>query len=221
MRNGRSGPRMAAASRAKGMEDVVLGDSAITLVAGESGGLAYRGFDIHELVPNATYEGVVQLLLDGSPPLHDPPEEIVGELRRRRVLDETTARRTDSVPPGLPPLEALRSLVSLLGGPRWTYPPTRDQALELVAKTPTLLARYVRRTAGQAPLPDRPELGHAAHYLYPLTGAVPDPASGRALEQVLRDARRPRDERIDVRPPDRASRPSPTSSPGRSRPSAP
>ncbi|MCI4367740.1 MAG: citrate/2-methylcitrate synthase, partial [Thermoplasmata archaeon] len=56
------------AAPGKGLEHVVLGDSAITLVAGETGGLTYRGFDIGELVPRATYEGVVHLLLWGTPP---------------------------------------------------------------------------------------------------------------------------------------------------------
>jgi citrate synthase len=170
---------------AKGLEHVVLGDSALTLVAGETGGLAYRGYDIHELVPRATYEGVVALLLDGEAPATDPPPGIAAELRRRRTLDEATVRRADAVPLGLPPLEALRSLVSLQGGPAWNYPPTRNQALDLVAKTPTLLARYMRRSAGKSPLPDRPELAHAAHYLYLLTGEVPTAPKARALEQYF------------------------------------
>jgi citrate synthase len=176
---------MSAPTPSKGLEHVVLGDSAVALVAGETGGLAYRGYDIHELVPRATYEGVVHLLLEGEAPPEDPPNGISAELRRRRVLDPGTERLVETVPPGLPPLEALRSLVSLLGGPSWNYPPTREQALELVAKTPTLLARYVRRSAGKPPVPDRPELGHAAHSLYQFTGEVPEAARARALEQYF------------------------------------
>jgi citrate synthase len=175
----------AAVVSTKGLEHVVLGDSAITLVAGETGGLAYRGFDIGELVPRATYEGVVELLLDGTPPAHDPPVELSAELRRRRVLDEATVRQSAAVPPGLAPLEAMRSLLSLLGGPTWSYPPTRTQGVALVAKTPTLLAQYVRRSAGQPLVPERDELGHAANYLYQLTGEVPRPERARALEQYL------------------------------------
>ncbi|HEV8050673.1 MAG TPA: citrate/2-methylcitrate synthase [Thermoplasmata archaeon] len=176
---------MPSAGGSKGLEHVVLGDSAITLVAGETGGLVYRGYDIAELVPRATYEGVVGLLLDGAAPAADPAEAITSELRRRRRLTEGEAHLADAVPPGLPPLEAMRSLLSLLGGPAWSYPPTRDQALELVGKTPALLARYVRRSAGRPVPPDRPELGHAAHYLYQLTGELPTAARARALEQYL------------------------------------
>ena len=170
---------------AKGLEDVVLGDSAITLVAGETGGLAYRGFNIADLVPKATYEGVVGLLLDGEAPRVDPPPDITAELHRRRQLDEVASARADAVPLGLAPLEALRSLLSLQGGPAWPYPPSRSQGLELIAKTPTLLARYIRRSRGEDPSPDRPDLGHAAHYLYQLSGMVPSPERARALEQYL------------------------------------
>ncbi len=185
MRVDGSGVPVSAAGPSKGLEHVVLGDSAITLVAGETGGLVYRGYDINELVPRATYEGIVALLLDGAAPSRDPPERLADELRRRRALTPSEASLADAVPLGLPPLEAMRSLVSLLGGPAWAYPPTRDQGLELVAKTPTLLARYVRRSMGRSVVPDRPELGHAAHYLYHLTGEVPTASHARALEQYL------------------------------------
>jgi citrate synthase len=170
-------------SPGKGLEHVVLGDSAITLVAGETGGLVYRGYDIGELVPRASYEGVVHLLLWGAPPERDPPKRLVEELARLRSVSADLAKRMDAVPPGLPPLEAMRSLLSLLGGPAWTYPPTDGQGLELIAKTPTLLARYVRRSSGLAPVPERPELGHVAHYLYQLTGELPTTERARALEQ--------------------------------------
>ncbi|MCI4325175.1 MAG: citrate synthase/methylcitrate synthase [Thermoplasmata archaeon] len=171
------------ATSGKGLEHVVLGDSSLTLVAGETGGLSYRGFDIGELVPRASYEGVVHLLLWGEPPARDPPERLSAELRERRIVPHALARRMEAVPPGLPPLEAMRSLLSLLGSPEWRYPPTDEQGLDLIAKTPTILAQYVRRSSGRAPLPDRPELGHVAHFLYQLTGEVPPAAKARALEQ--------------------------------------
>ncbi|MCI4329352.1 MAG: citrate/2-methylcitrate synthase [Thermoplasmata archaeon] len=167
----------------KGLEHVILGDSAITLVAGETGGLTYRGYDIGELVPRASYEGVVHLLLWGTPPQADPPKRLADDLRQRRVVPPELRARMDAVPPGLPPLEAMRSLLSLLGGPEWSYPPTDRQGLELIAKTPTLLAQYVRQSGGLAPVDDRPELGHVAHFLYQLTGEVPTPEKARALEQ--------------------------------------
>jgi len=48
-----------------------------------------------------------------------------------------------------------------------------------------LLARFVRRSHGEKPLPPRPELSHAANFLWMLTGIDPPPDRVRALEGYL------------------------------------
>ena len=166
----------------KGLEDLVVGESKITLVAGETGGLAYRGFDIAELAAHASYEAVVHLLIDGEPPTHSALETLRGELRSRRGLSIALQRAADALPAELPPLEALRSMVSTIGTRAFAYPPTREQGLELIAKAPSLVARIVRRRRGESPVAPDPELGHVANYLYLLHGRPPTPAQVRALE---------------------------------------
>lgn len=165
-----------------GLEDVVVGDSAITLVAGETGGLAYRGFEIGELARHASFEGVLYLLLEGDPPTTPQLAELTRELASRRVLPIALQRAADALPAELPPLEALRSLVSTMGTRSFGYPPTRAQGYELVAKAPSLLARVVRRRKGAAAVAPDPELGHVANYLYLLQGRRPTERALRALE---------------------------------------
>jgi len=166
----------------KGLEHVVMGDSSITRVAGETGGLAYRGFDIGELVGLASYEAVLYLLLRGDPPSPSEEAALRGELVARRSLDPRLEAAADALPLALPPLEALRTLVSAMGTPAFGYPPTREQGLDLVAKAPTLLTRFVRRSRGEAPVAPRDDLGHVANYLYMLSARVPEPARVHALE---------------------------------------
>jgi citrate synthase len=60
-----------------------------------------------------------------------------------------------------------------------------DDARNLVAVFPTIVAAYWRLLHGQEPLEPRPELGHAANYLYMLTGEVPDDDRVRGLETYL------------------------------------
>jgi citrate synthase len=91
----------------------------------------------------------------------------------------------DALPRDLGPLEALRTLVSAMGRPAFDYPPTRGQGLDLIAKAPTLLARYVRRSAGQSPVPPSTDLGQVANYLYMLHGTVPTPHQVEALESYF------------------------------------
>ncbi|MCI4331772.1 MAG: citrate/2-methylcitrate synthase [Thermoplasmata archaeon] len=171
---------MSASSR--GLEGVVIGRSAITLVEGETGGLAYRGFRIAELVPGAPYESVIHLLLWGEPPSEQPPSRLSRELAGRRSLPRRLESLVDSVSPGLPPLEALRTMISAMGDGSFGYPPTVEQVFDLIARTPTMLTRYVRRSAGERAVAPRADLGHVANYLYMLEGVVPDPRKVRALE---------------------------------------
>ncbi|MGB6442792.1 MAG: citrate/2-methylcitrate synthase [Thermoplasmata archaeon] len=169
----------------KGLDDVVIGRSAISWVGGETGDLVYRGFDVRDIVPGVPYESVVHLLLYGEPPSADPSREVGRELRARREVPPAVERVVDSLPVGLPPLEALRTILSSLGDGTYGYPPTREQGFDLIARTPVLLARYVRRSRGVDPVPPRADLGHAANYLWMLFGTAPEAPRVAALEGYL------------------------------------
>ncbi len=169
----------------KGLDDVVVGRSSITWVGGETGDLVYRGFDVRDLVPGVPYESVVHLLLYGEPPSADPSREVGRELAARRDASAPVERVVDALPAGLPPLEALRTILSALGDGSFGYPPTLEEGFGLIARTPTLLARYVRRSRGAAPIPPRADLGHAANFLWMLHGDAPEPRRVAALEGYL------------------------------------
>jgi citrate synthase len=64
-------------------------------------------------------------------------------------------------------------------------PTLRANALELCAAAPTLVTALYRLSQGQQPVPPDPALGHAANYLWMLTGMPPEPEDARAIEQYL------------------------------------
>lgn len=175
----------AAATAAKGLEHVTVGDSSITLVAGETGGLTYRGYEIDRLAGRASFEEVAYLLVHGELPGPDRLEAFRGDLAARRDLPRFAESIADAVPATTPPLDALRTSLSGLGDGSVGYPPTISQGLDLIARTPLLLARHVRRADGLPPVEPRPDLGHAAHYLYLLRGEEPPAREVAALEQYL------------------------------------
>ena len=49
-----------------GLEDVIAGESGICYIDGAKGVLAYRGYNIHELAPNSTFEETSHLLWFGD-----------------------------------------------------------------------------------------------------------------------------------------------------------
>jgi len=58
-------------------------------------------------------------------------------------------------------------------------------ASEIVARVPTIVASYWRLQHGQEPLAPRTDLGHAANFLYMLSGELPEPERVRGLETYL------------------------------------
>ena len=87
-------------------------------------------------------------------------------------------------------MSALRTGVSALGlvdpdrrddGPE----ATRRKAIRLIAQFPTLVAAFHRARQGDDPIAPRPDLGHAANFLYMLSGAEPDPDDARVMDVCL------------------------------------
>jgi citrate synthase len=168
-----------------GLDGILVGRSSISWVGGETGELVYRGFDVRDLVPGVPFESVVHLLLYGEPPSADPSREVGRELTARHSVPPAIERVVDALPAGLPPLEALRTILSALGNGGYGYPPSRAEGFDLIARTPVLLARYVRRSWGADPVAPRPDLGHAANYLWMLFGTPPEARRVAALEGYL------------------------------------
>ena len=168
-----------------GLEGVLVGRSAISWVGGETGELAYRGYDVRELVPGVPYESIAHLLLFGEPPASDPSPEVVRALRAVPPVPELVQRAVDGLPVDRTPLEALGAILPLLGEPGTTYPPRLEQGFRLIRRMPELLARFVRRASGQVPVPPRDDLSHAANYLWMLRGELPAPRAVNALEGYL------------------------------------
>lgn len=171
--------------RSKGLDDVVVGETRLSWVGGTTGDLVYRGYDVRDLVPGLPYESVVHLLLYGEPPGADPSPEVSVALREARAVPPSVEQVVDALPTDLPPLEALRTILSALGDGSYGYPPTLEQGYRLIARTPLLLARYERRRQGRPPVAARADLGHAANYLWMLGGEEPDPRRVAALEGYL------------------------------------
>ena len=161
-----------------GLQGVVAGETAISLVDGANGRLLYRGYPIGELVRKGTYPKVAELLWTGEWPAtaHLPLLPL-----EARVL----AGLVD-LPTNAHPMDALRTAISAWGaGNRLDWPPTVEQARHAVALAPSALAAFSRLRRGLEPLEPHPDLDLAAGFLYQIWGKVPDDASVRAIDAYL------------------------------------
>ena len=179
-----------APSRPKaGLEDTVATSSAICYLDGDSGVLAYCGYDIHELAKHATFEEVCYLLWHRRLPTRAELGDLQSQLAAGRALPEGVIRAMRALPPG-DSMDALRTLTSVLShydadasdhSPQANY----RKAVRLTAQLGTLVAAMGRVQQGGAPIAPDPVLGQAANFLYMLTGERPSALATRAFDVAL------------------------------------
>ena len=180
----------AAADKPKGgLEDVVATTSAICYLDGERGVLAYCGYDIHDLAQSATFEEVCYLLWHRRLPTRAELGDLQSQFAAARALPEPIMRLMRSLPP-VDGMDALRTITSALAH----YDPEANdaspqaqyrKAVKLTAQTGTIVATWGRLQAGGGPIAPDPVLGHAANFLYMLTGERPNSTAIRAFDVAL------------------------------------
>src|ERR1044071_7371217 len=95
-----------------GLEDVIAGESSICYIDGNKGILAYRGFNIHELAPNATFEEVCYLLWFGKLPNAAELKDVSEKMTASRALPAGVVDLMKSMPQKALPMEVLRTATS-------------------------------------------------------------------------------------------------------------
>jgi 2-methylcitrate synthase len=185
-----------------GLEDVVATSSAICFIDGDRGILSYRGYDIHDLARFATFEETCYLLWHGRLPNRAELGDLQSQLAAARPLPEAILRLMKMLPPsqGAPGaaaaagngdgMDALRTLTSALGHYDRDASDNSQQAsyrksVRLTAQIAGLVATWGRMQQGGNPVAPDPAMGHAANFLYMLTGDRPSATAVRAMDIAL------------------------------------
>jgi citrate synthase len=172
-----------------GLEDTVATSSAICYLDGDRGVLAYCGYDIHELARQATFEEVCFLLWHRRLPTRAELGDLQSQLAAGRALPEPIIRLLRGLPVGNS-MDLLRTLTSALAhydvdagnqSPDANY----RKAVRLTAQIGSLVATMGRVAGGGGPIEPDPVLGHAANFLYMLTGERPGGLETRAFDVAL------------------------------------
>ena len=172
-----------------GLEDTVATSSAICYLDGDQGVLAYCGYDIHELARHATFEEVCFLLWHRRLPTRAELGDLQAQLVAARPLPEAVLRLMKMLPVG-DGMDLLRTLTSALGHYDPDATDTSSQAnyrkaVRLTSQISSLVATMGRVAAGGGPIQPDPVLGHAANFLYMLTGERPSGLATRAFDVAL------------------------------------
>jgi citrate synthase len=172
-----------------GLEDVVAASSAICYLDGDRGVLAYYGYDIHDLARGATFEEICHLLWHGRLPTRAELGDLQSQLAAARPLPEQVLRLMRQLPPS-DGMDALRTLTSALGhfdpeASDNSLPANYRKAVRLTGQLSSIVATCGRLQAGGGPIQPDPALGHAANFLYMLTGNRPSALATRAFDIAL------------------------------------
>ena len=170
-----------------GLEGVIAGETAISTV---TGGLRYRGYPIGELAEKASFDEVAFLLLHGELPNARELAEFKQRVAVARRLPEPLRELLKALPRWTPPMDALRSSVSVLAhfdqdAPDNHHDANVRKAERLLAQIPVAIADHYRYSKGLQPVAARQDLSHAANFLYMLRGGEPSPDDVRALDVSL------------------------------------
>jgi len=178
-----------------GLEDTVATSSAICYLDGNRGVLAYCGYDIHDLAKHATFEEVCFLLWHRRLPTRAELGDLQSQLVAARPLPEPILRLMRQLPAPSGggtsnAMDALRTLTSALGhydadtsdnSPAANY----RKAVRLTSQIGSLVATLGRINGGHGSIAPDPVLGHAANFLYMLTGERPNSLATRAFDVAL------------------------------------
>src|SRR5579871_3090274 len=172
-----------------GLEGIVAAESEICFIDGDRGILSYRGFNIHTLADNATFEEVIYLLWHGALPKQSELNALKAGLVKYRPIPKEVVSFLGTVTK-MPPMDVLRTAVSMLG----LYDPqARDNSIEasvekaarLMSQTATIVTTFDRVRNGKAVVNGDPALGFAANFLYTLTGNKPDDVMEHVFDIAL------------------------------------
>ena len=167
------------------LESVTVAKTRLSDIDGEAGALQVAGYPIEDLATEATYEEALYLLLHDRLPTAEELATFEGELAVSRAIgDDLSALLRAAADGGLSAMDALQ--VGTAAAKLDSEPSTATAAARrVVAVVPTIVATYWRYRQGEEPVEPRSDLGHAANYLYMLTGNEPAEPAVHALETFL------------------------------------
>jgi citrate synthase len=174
----------------RGLEGVVAATTRLCDLDGVNGRLAYQGYAIEDLARHASFEEVAWLLWHGELPGEADLAAFRKELIEAAPLPPEAVKVLKFLPKTMHPMRVLQMGIALLGGldpdaEDSSPEANRRKATRLVARVSSLTTAFHRIRIGRRPIAPRPDLSHAANFLYMLSGRKPRVVPVRAFDAAL------------------------------------
>ena len=171
-----------------GLAGVTAGQTALCTVGEEGSGLTYRGYDIADLVDNASFEEVAYLLLYGKLPTQADLDSYIVKIKAQRGLPDALKTVLEMVPADAHPMEVLRTGVSFLGNiePEGDFENQSNVADRLLACMPSIMIYWHRFHADGVRIDtETDDDSVAGHFLHLLHDKPPSELHRKALDTTL------------------------------------
>ncbi|KPP83447.1 MAG: citrate synthase [Rhodobacteraceae bacterium HLUCCO07] len=170
----------------RGLKGVYFERSGVSHIDGAKGELTYRGYSIHDLATQSTFEEVAYLLIHGELPNARELADFDARLKTARTLPPEIHEIITACKDGHP-MDVLRTAVSALAA---LEPASRetgedafvDNGIRLTSQVPIIIAAHEAIRNGRAPTPPDADLGHAANWLWMLKGEKPSADAARLAD---------------------------------------
>ncbi|MCK6483342.1 MAG: citrate synthase [Phycisphaerae bacterium] len=171
-----------------GLENVVAGETAICEVTQTS--LRYRGYEIAELAEHASFDEVAHLLLHGALPTAEELKDFRRRVQAAMALPNEVVQVVRSVPRGAPPMDVMRTAVSMLGH---FDPDAQDNSRDaevrkserLLGQLAAVLGQWQQHVHNVSPYLVDAEATHGGNLLGLILGRRPEALPARVLDGTL------------------------------------
>lgn len=172
----------------RGLENVIIKTTSLTYIDGEAGILRYRGYNIEDLVKNASYEEVVYLMLYGDLPNANALNKVKEKLNESYDLPPGVIKVLEELPrdaDAIAMMEAAFSALATYYNYPWKKGENKERALEIIAKTNSVVANIYRVKAGLKPRIPEPSDSYAKSFLTAAFGREPTQKEVEAMNAAL------------------------------------
>jgi 2-methylcitrate synthase len=173
------------------LSGTAAGNTALCTVGRSGNDLHYRGYDIHDLATQATFEEVAHLLVHGTLPTLSQLQAYKAKLKRLRGLPAIVQEALELVPASAHPMDVMRTGCSVLGTvlperDGHPAPEARDIADRLMASFGSMLLYWWHFTRnGRRIEVETDDDTIAAHFLHLLHGEPPSALHADAMDKSL------------------------------------